>query len=192
MARQMPSYTYGMATLGETISDLMAGETLTATVSPVGAVTTAGCSLRYTFRTESARVTVHAVTTGVSGQWTVTVPASQTRNLEPGDCLYTGMHTTAAGVVSAVDSGAFLVAANPSIRSRSEVTLEAIRAAIEGRATSEQVTISLGDVTLQHMTPAELGKWETIYASRVRNEMDRQRRDRGLGSRYRIGTRFTE
>lgn len=169
------------------IETILAGETLSATVEFEDAPTTAGTTLVYTFRAGRMR---HQISAAINGtEWDLVVAANHTLEWEPGDCFYSGVYT-ASGVATEVDSGCILVRQNPMVQSYAERTLDAIRSVIEGRAKTEQLTVQLGDVTLQYMTPAQLQEWEKVYAAKVQAENNRMRRDRGLKSRNRIGTKF--
>lgn len=173
---------------GLATTTILAGETLEAELSfddyPAGD----GITLKYLFRAGATRDDISAVADGTD--WTLTVPATDTIRWEPGDCFFSAMYTDADGVVTEIDSGAFVVRMNPSIRSHAERTLDAIQAVMEGRAKSDQLTVTLGDVSLQYMSPVELSKWEDIFAARVNAERDRLRRERGYASRRRVGTMF--
>jgi hypothetical protein len=172
------------------VQTIMAGATLQADVTLADFPAETGATLRYAFRSGLARVFADAVGNTQTGAWAVQVAASETAKLEPGNCIYSALHTDPDGVVEEADSGTIIIRHNPGIVSHAERMLNAIRAVMENRATTEQVTISLGDVQLQYMTPDELRKWESKYESQVIAEQNRQHVERGGRSRYSIGTRF--
>lgn len=177
-----------MADTALTTETILAGETLDAELSfndyPAGD----GITLRYTFRAGNMRTEADATADGTD--WTLLVAASSTVQWEPGDCFYSALYTDADGTVTEIDSGCFIVRQNPAVRSYAETALSAIRAVIAGRATNDQLTVTLGDVALRFMTPTELSAWEARFAGQVQSERNRMRRDRGLASRQRMGVRF--
>jgi len=177
-----------MADTDLTTTTILAGETLAATLSFAGYPAGDSITLRYIFRAGAMRTQAECAASGTD--WTLGATAQETAQWEPGDCFFSGLYTSAAGVVTEIDSGAFIVRQNPLVRSYAEVTLAAIRAVISGRASSDQLTVALGDVQLSYMRASELTGWEAKYAGMVQAERNRMRRDRGLESRQTMGTRF--
>lgn len=170
------------------IGTRLAGETITANMTWTRYPAGTDITLKYTFRAGAKRTDADAVASGTS--WTLAVAAADTVQWEPGDCFFSGIYTTAAGVVTEIDSGVFIVRQNLAARSYAEMALEAIQANIKNRATSDQKTVAMGDVQLQFMRPAELAKWESKFAAQVQGERNKMRRDRDLSSRQRMQTRF--
>jgi hypothetical protein len=166
-----------------------AGETKTQAVAFDSAFPCSTHALRYEFRGTLDRFTIEATDTGTG--FRVVVPAATTLPLESGDYVYAAFATAdSGGAVTCVDQGAVTIKPNPTRVSHAQRCLQAIRARIEGRATSDQLTMQMGDVTLAYMTPTQLAEWESIFSARVSAELATARAAVGATSRGRILTEF--
>ena len=174
--------------LADAITYITAGETLSATLTRADYPPSTH-SLEYRFR--HAGGTFTATCTESGSNYILTVAASVTEDITPGDVLFVGYATvTATSAVVKIDSGSIKVYANPVKETTNARALRAIRARIEGRATDDQLTLSLGDVTLGYMKMDELIKAESLFARRVAGEMEKAVVAAGGPSRRRILTRF--
>lgn len=147
-----------------------AGETKTQVVAFDSSYSAADHDLRYDFRGEEDVFTVNGADTETT-KFRVLIPASTTLGIRPGEYVYVGFATDTNGVATVVDEGAVSIKPNPTRVSHAQRCLQAIRARIEGRASSDQLTLQLGDVTLAYMTPSQLLEWESVFAAKVRAEL---------------------
>lgn len=174
--------------ISDTVADIWAGATATGVVA-YDTYPPATHSLTWRFRSASGHFDVSATETGTS--YRLTIPASTTENLDPGDLYYVAYATNSTtSAISVCDKGKIIVRPNPRIRTHSEIVLDAIRARIEGRASDDQLTMAIADVQLSHMTAAELLQWERYYAGRVRSEMSNMSAAVGLGRRNKVLASF--
>jgi hypothetical protein len=170
-------------------ADWTAGETKTQTVCFDSSYSAATHSLRYEFRGEEDRFGVDCTDTGTS--FRLLIPAGTTRDVRPGEYMYVGYCTTDSdSTVTAVDGGAVTIRPNPVRVSHAQRCLQAVRARIEGRATSDQLTIQMGDVMLQHMTMKQLLEAESVFSTRVRAEMAEAVGSVGTSGKGRLLTEF--
>lgn len=75
-------------------------------------------------------------------------------------------------------------------RSHAEKTLEALKATIEGKASSDQLEIQIRGRRIARMAPSELITWVNYYDNQVARERQAEKAGRGLASGRRIQTRF--
>jgi hypothetical protein len=76
-------------------------------------------------------------------------------------------------------------------REHAEIVLDALWAVAEGKATTDQASISIGDQALTHMSPAQLNEWIRVYEAKVARLDNRQRRRRGQATRRYSLARFS-
>jgi hypothetical protein len=177
--------------LAAVLSELTAGETLSESVTFADYLSSvSGSALVYRFRGPGAGQFEIAATAGTAGAWDLLYAAALTEKLEPGTYAYTAYHTL-AGVTVAIDKGTLTILGNPGLATHAQKVLAGIRAVIEGRASNDQLTISLGDTQLQYMTAGELLDWETRYQSICRREVSGLSGERGGPQFGIIRTRFT-
>ena len=165
-----------------------AGETKTQAVSFDSSYPSTSHDLRHEFRGEEDRFGVDCTDTGTG--FRLLIPAATTRDLRPGDYVYVAYATDTAGLVTVVDQGAVAIKPNPSRVTHSQRCLAAIRARIEGRATSDQLTMQMGDVTLAYMTMPQLLEAETAFSARVKAELAQAVGAVGASGRGRLYTEF--
>lgn len=75
-------------------------------------------------------------------------------------------------------------------RSHVKTVLDAIEAAIEGRASRTDLSYTINGRTIQHMNPEELIKWDSHYKRLYQQELDAQKINQGLATGRKILTRF--
>lgn len=167
-----------------------AGETKTQAVSFDSSYPCSTHDLRYEFAGPgAARFSIDGSDTGTG--FRVLIPAATTLPLDPGGYVYTAFATDTAGVVTCVDRGTVAIRPNLTRVTHAQRCLAAIRARIEGRATADQLTMSMGDVTLAYMTPSQLLEWEGVFASRCTAELNAAKAATGAaGASYRVLTEF--
>ena len=167
-----------------------AGETKTQQVAFDSSFSAAAYGLRYEFRGEEDRFGVDCTDSGTA--FRLLIPAATTRDIRPGEYVYVGYATAdSGGAVTVVDEGAVVLKPNPSRISYSQRCLAAVKARIEGRATSDQLTMQIGDVTLAYMTMDQLLKAEQIFGTRVKAELSAAIGAVGTSGRGRLLTEFT-
>ena len=170
------------------VSGWTAGETKTQALAFDSAYPCTTHDLRYEFRGEMDRFGVDCTDTGTG--FRLLIPAATTRDLRPGDYVYVASVTDTAGVVTVVDQGAVTLLPNPTRVSHAQRCLAAIRARIEGRATSDQLTMSMGDVTLAYMTMPQLMQSEAYFSQQVRAELSSAIGAVSTNERGRLKTEF--
>lgn len=75
-------------------------------------------------------------------------------------------------------------------RSHPRKVLDALRLTMEGKASSDQLAMSIRGRSISRMGAAELIKWLDYYEKQVAREEQEERSRRGLGSRRRISYRI--
>jgi len=128
-------------------------------------------------------------------EFATTITAATTATWAAGS--YTWQQYMTAGVERrTVGDGTLLVLANLATvathdgRSHVKVVLDALEAMIENKATSDQMSYSIGDRALSRMTPSELMGWYQRYKMWYAQETREERIAAGLGHRGKIRTRF--
>ena len=71
-------------------------------------------------------------------------------------------------------------------RSHARKVLDALRATMESKATSDQMAMSIRGRSISRMSPAEMIKWLDFYEKQVAREDEEERRRRGVGSPRKI------
>jgi len=77
-------------------------------------------------------------------------------------------------------------------RSHVKTVLDAIEAVLEGRATSDQSSISLNGRSIAKLTPAELMEFRAFYKAEYVSEVKAERIAAGLGHRGKVRIRFLD
>lgn len=149
----------------------------------------ASWSLTYALRSAAGKLDITATADGVS--FKVQVPAADTAALAPGDYTFDGYVTNSStseryrvrhGVVTVQPDLAAQTAAYDA-RSFNQKMLDAIRAVLQGQATKAVAEYRIQGRELKYLSPADLVKWESYYASKVRAE-------KGLGQGRKLGVAF--
>jgi len=96
-----------------------------------------------------------------------------------------------------VGSGATTVEANFATgatdgRSHVKTVLDAIEAVLEGRATSDQASVSLNGRSIAKLSPAELIEFRRFYKAEYASEVKAGRVAAGLGHRGKVRVRFLD
>lgn len=155
-----------------------------------------GWTLNYYFRGVGEGFDVEADAEGSS--FIVTVPKTLTENMSVGRYSFQAFVAKGDEVIE-VDAGEVSVfpslsALTPSTsydgRSQNEKILEAIDAALEGKATKDQLDYSIGDRQLRRYDINEMLKMRQTFQKLVNEEKLRERRKKGLGIGKTFYTRF--
>lgn len=156
-------------------------------------------SLSYEFHCDSGgggshQFTINAVE--ANGVYYIEVPSTTTDNYNPHDYIW-GAYITRTADSNRVQLGEGkttilpnLANTNADLRSHNKKVLDSIEAVIEGRATIDQSSFSVGNRSLSRMSIDELMEFYNIYDRRVKNEEKRSRIKNGAASGNKIGVQF--
>jgi hypothetical protein len=103
------------------------------------------------------------------------------------------IRATDGAIVETISSGWIDVVVNPAAagnkdrRSWARRTLDALEATLEGRASSDQIAMSVGGRSISRMSLAELREWRDILRGEVRTEEQGERAGLGRDIRVRFG-----
>lgn len=142
----------------------------------------------------ATKITINA--TGSGTTYTVEVASATTATYTAGVYHWTGYITrTSDSERIALDKGTFELlenAATSSVDPRSHVkkTLDALEAMIEGKATRDQKSYSIGDRSLERMSPGELMMWYDKYKYFYAQELNAERIANGLSGANTIRIRL--
>lgn len=159
----MPTPTYDVP------SQISAGDTLAFLASSADtppATWTGACTL-------TGPKTIRATVTTSGDAFLVTFSAAQTANLDRGDYSYI-VTATKDGERFTIAQGRLRINANPATVNNDDTLehcqkmLTAIRCVLEGRATSDHESYSIGGRSIGRISFAELRRAEVAYAARVR------------------------
>ncbi len=156
-------------------------------------------SLSYEFHCDSGgggshQFTINAVE--ANGVYYIEVPSTTTDNYNPHDYIWGAYITRTAdsnrvqlaeGKTTILPN---LANTNADLRSHNKKVLDSIEAVIEGRATIDQSSFSVGNRSLSRMSIDELMEFYNIYDRRVKNEEKRSRIKNGAASGNKIGVQF--
>lgn len=152
---------------------IRAGDFLSWTKSLPEHPADAGWSLTYTLINASSKITINASASGADHL--VSVPAATTGSYTAAN--YTWMaRVTKGSEVYTVDQGSLTVLPNLAAlstydgRSHAKVMVEAIEAAIQGRASAMQLRMSINNRSIEFLSPTELIKWLSFYRAEVAKE----------------------
>lgn len=171
-------------------SKLVAGERWAWTRSDITAVyPTASYTLMYLLILQSSAGTAINLTAGKTGSaHVVEVGQSTTNGYGAGDYKWQAIvvrDSDSEEVV--VDEGYVSVSAQTGdVRSHVLITLQAIRATIEGTATKEQASYSIAGRSLSRRSVTELLELENVYLDRWEKEKQDLDRENGRSSNSRV------
>lgn len=155
-----------------------------------------GYTLTYelTLNGGAAPVTVTATLSGT--EYLVEVDASVTANYTAGDYYWNALMTRDSDSErTRVGSGTLTVDPDPAVsaadpRTHARITLDAIEAVIENRATKDQESYSIAGRSLSRMNIADLLAFRDSYRSEVKREEDDEKIAKGLGTGKNIKVRM--
>jgi hypothetical protein len=175
--------------LSANLTQMTAGESISETVAFDDYLASAGWSVQYAFRGMSAFV-IDGTTNDDGDSFDLEYSYQESKDFEPGIYSYSGFALKGNDRVK-VEQGTLEILANPAHETYAQKVLAAIRAVIQGRATNDQLTISLADTQLQYMSADELRKLEQEYLGRVNREISNMSSDRDGPNIGVLATRFT-
>lgn len=177
---------------------LIAGDTLSFGTDVPEYLPADGWTLTYRLipRTSGAVITITASTGTGDYDYDIAVPAATTAGWAAGEYSWAA-YVELSGQRYTVDKGTLTV--KPDVgavtsydgRTHARRTLDAIEAAIEGRATNAQLDeYSIAGRTLRYIGHADLLAFRSQYQIEVQREEDAERAAAGLASRRRYYVRF--
>jgi len=75
-------------------------------------------------------------------------------------------------------------------RNHNRIMLEALEATLQGKATRDQTSYSIGDRSIARMSPSEIQEWYDIYRRRVRDDEREEQAEMGKGGGHRVRVRL--
>lgn len=177
---------------------LIAGDRVTWKRTDLGSdYPPASYSLSYKARLENSGTTVLSITASESGDdYIVEVGATTTAAWTVGVYHWQAYITrTSDSERITIDSGTFEVKADRATattdpRTHAKITLDAIEAVIEGRASKDQAAYSIGGRSLSRTPIGELLALRSTYKAEVQREERADRIANGLGHAGNIKVRF--
>jgi hypothetical protein len=174
-------------------STIRAGDFLTWLKSLSEYPANAGWSLSYTLINDSTKITINAAASGADHL--VSVLAATSANYASG--LYSWMaRVTKATEIYTIASGSIEILPNLAAltifdgRSHARIMVQAIEAAIQGRASSTQLEYEINGRRVRNMDPGDLIKWLSFYRAELAKEAQVESiRRTGVNPRN-IGVRF--
>lgn len=154
-------------------------------------------TLKYYIKNASYSIIITAAAD--SNNFAVAASAETTAAHAPGTYTWVAYVEKGAGATlerHEVDSGTIEILASFASttaydnRSHIKKVLDAIEAAVEGRASRTDLSYSIQGRSIQHMPPTELIKWHSHYKRLYKQEQDAEKIKNGLGTGNKILTRF--
>lgn len=152
---------------------IRAGDFLTWTKTLSDYPANDGWVLSYTLINASAKITITASASGADHL--VSVAAATSAGYTAGS--YSWMSRVTKGTeIYTVDTGSMQILPNLAAlttfdgRSHAKVMVEAIEAAIQGRASSVQLRMAINNRSIEYLSPTELIKWLSFYRAEVAKE----------------------
>lgn len=155
-----------------------------------------GWVLSYAFRSQERAFNVTASADGANHSVTITSATSATFTTDTDTRYVWQSYMTKAGERYQVDSGSLLVkfnlAGSTAFDGRSHVrkVLDALEALLEGKATKDQQSYSIGNRSLSKMSPAELLEWRSYYVNLHNSEVQAEAINNGLGHKGKVLVRL--
>lgn len=175
-----------------------AGDTVKWEKSLADYLASAGWTLKYRLINSAGKYDITAAADGDDHAVTVTAATSAAYTagtyqwqayVETGSGASREQYTIGTGTVEILPNLAGLSAAYDT-RSHVKKVLDALRAALEGRASRTDLNYTVAGRTLQSMTHAELISAVAKYESLYKTELAAESINKGLGSGRRVVTRF--
>ncbi len=154
--------------------------------------------LKYVFRPATGGETTVEATATVSGtEYRISLGSTVTAAMAAGRWYWSAYLIRVSDSQRVqIDDGETTVEANRALdpsdtRSHAQRTLDAIQAVIEGRATEDVQSYTIGGRQINKMGPDDLIRWKNHYRQEVEAEQNAARRRNGLPSKNTINVRFT-
>ena len=159
-------------------TELVAGESLSATVSISGYSSADGWALSYRFATYPTPIAVTGAAAS-GGAWTVALTNAQTLTLPSGPLRFDAI-VSKATVYAAVDTGTIAVTASPMLASKWATVLESVEAAIATWGTSDQRSMTIEGMSVSYRSIDELLKLRAFCIRHIARETGNRRPSRIL------------
>lgn len=165
---------------------ISAGDTVKWENTFSGYPASAGWAVVYSLRNSTQQIDITATANGDA--FSVSVPSTTTESWVAGDYVWSAF-ASKSGERYTVGSGRIKIRPNLGVsspvdaRTYNEKMLDAIRASLQGTATSQVQEYTIGNRSIKYMTKTELRDWEQTFAARVAKE-------RGIMPKV-YGARFT-
>lgn len=156
----------------------------------------AGYTLKYVFYNANNNLPITSTANANGIDHDVILTAGESEHFEAGTYAWKSYVEHTSGERYPIASGTIIIEQNilqssPSdFRSHARKTLEAIEAALERRATKEQLSISIAGRALQYMTIKELLEARSVYQQEVDGEIAKEKMDAGLKPGGRVLLQF--
>jgi len=155
-----------------------------------------GWGLKYILTNAAGKITFTDDGTATSSKFTVLVAAATTAAYTAGDYtaqLFAVKGTDRRYIGKSVIKVLADVAEESSLDMRSHVkkTLDALEAALEGKASSDQQSISINGRSISRLSPTEQRKWRADYLSQYRAEQAAEKVRAGKGNPNTVKIHFT-
>lgn len=174
---------------------LIAGDTLKFTRELVDYLPADGWALSYALVIAGNQVTFTGSDNG-DGTHLINVAASTTATWEPGTYSWQS-YVTKSGERYHIAAGTIEIKRNFAqqaygydARSHVKITLDALEAVIQGRASKEQKSHTIGDRAIEFMDPGDLIKWRNLYKKEYRREQKAEKLRRGIDGGDKFLVRF--
>jgi hypothetical protein len=174
---------------------ITAGDSLSWSVENSDYPASAGWALKYYLVKSDKQIEIDSTPSGDAH--TFALAPTDTADWPAGRYKYQAVMVKGSTERATVDAGHVDVTTNYAAqttgfdaREHAEIVLDALWAVAEGKATTDQASISIGDQALTHMSPAQLNEWIRVYEAKVARLDNKQRRRRGQGTRRYSLVRF--
>lgn len=145
-------------------------------------------TLTYTIYNATSRMTVTA-TSEDDGSFSVTVSADTTANWPAGSYKWIARVSNGSETYT-IESGNLTILPNPTSatdeRSHVKKVLDALEAAIEGRASRTDLSYQIGDKQIMHMSPEELYKAWRRYKMLYQHELVEKGLSEAVGTTVKV------
>jgi hypothetical protein len=175
--------------------EITAGDLVMWRITGLASYTT-GHTLSYSFRPAAGGAPVTAVGVVSGSEFRMSLSSAVTAAMMAGRWYWQSYITrTSDGARIALSDGETMVAPNlasvaTDTRSHARKMLDAIEAVMEGRATTDVASYTIGGRQINKMGTDDLMKWRSYYRSEVQTETDAQRINSGLKPKNTIQVRF--
>lgn len=180
-------------------SEIIAGDTLQWNRQDLSSDYPASLwTLKYYFAGPNGAFNITATADGA--YFAIAATAAVTAAYPEGDYKWSAYVSTGSGATlerHEIDNGVCTVKPNIANktagydpRSHVKKVLDAIEAAVEGRASRTDLAYTIQGRSISHIPPTELIKWHSHYKQLYKQEQDAERIKNGLGTSRKILTRF--
>ncbi len=150
-------------------------------------------TLVYTLINSTSKITITA--SADSDDYSIAVAPATTAGYTAGDYKYQTTVTDGTDTYLVEDGNvtitpSFAAGTVLDTRSHVKITLDALEATIEGKASSDQQLLMVGGRQIMSWSPTELLKWRSQYKTEYTAELNKARQDKGLTSGRKIKVRF--